>query len=562
MSRDARMSSSQSERPTHKLYYVGIYARLSRLQSRAGSEVFHRAQESRDYQGVEDSTSIENQISMLTKFISMMPGWIETRTYIDENVSGVNFNRQGFSDMMEDIRAGAINLVLVKDLSRFGRNYLEVGRYLEEELPGHGCRFVALSDGIDTETGENDIMPFLNAINDFYIRDVSKRIRSVARAKAKDGQRLSGTPPYGYDINPNERSRLVVDEYAAGVVREMFSLRAMGMGYAKIAGELNKKVILPPRLYYFQKRGRETKAVTTRTWTIRTVKLMLNNEVYIGNAVSLKRGTRSHRDGREYKRDESEWIRVENAHPPIINFEIWDKVQKLNQTARDNATYANAPQPRLFSGLVVCPDCKTKMGYAIHKETKKDGRVADFGGYICRTYSRSGQTACSSHRILERTLKTLVLGHIQETADKLTLDENKMLDTLKKRLVSDYKANKANFALQRKALEQQLYALENQIDQLYEDKVSGAISAETFASLVGSIEGRRAEAKSKLGSLKQTGVDMGLDDIAKWVALIKEKSTAIEVDRELLVSLIDKIEIGERVVVEGELTQDVQIFYK
>lgn len=535
---------------SHKLYNVGMYVRLS--------------QESKNYRNTDESYSIENQISIMKKFIGAMPSWIETRTYVDDGATGINFNRQGFRDMMADIKAGVINLVLVKDLSRLGRNYLEVGRYLEDVLPALGCRFVALADGIDTETGENDIIPFLNAINDFFVKDVSERIKSSIVAKAKDGQRLSGTPPYGYDINPNERSRLIIDEYAAEVVKKMFLLRATGMGYSKVAGELNKEGLLPPRLYYFQKQGRTTKAITTEVWTVRTVKLILNNEVYIGNTVSLKRGTRSYRDKRERRRDESEWIRVENTHPPIISTEVWDKVQKLNQVAKNNAIYADEPQQRLFAGLLICPDCNTKMGYVIHKETKKDGRMADFGGYICRTYSRSGQTVCSSHKISERRLKDLVMKHIQGIANNFTLNEKSMLDVLRKSIVGGYEANKTNMILQRKVLEQQLYTLENQIDQLYEDKVAGLISPETFVTLAGGIEERRIHAEGSLNNLKQTSqkADARLDDIAKWVALIKEKSASIEVDRELLTSLIEKIEIGERVMIENQLVQDVRIFYK
>ena len=203
-----------------KLYNVGIYIRLSRENTAYADG---------------DSMSIENQQSILSKVISMMPGWVETRTYIDNGASGGNFNRRGFRDMMTDVRNGDINLVLVHDLSRFGRNYLESGKYLEEELPSLGCRFVALTDGIDTDTGENDIMPFLNAMNDYYLKNISDRIKAVFHAKAKDGQKLTGTAPYGYMRNPDDNTRLIVDDYAAAVVRRIFEMRADGMGYTKIA---------------------------------------------------------------------------------------------------------------------------------------------------------------------------------------------------------------------------------------------------------------------------------------------------------------------------------------
>jgi len=187
-----------------KLYNVGIYIRLSKENAgRVGN----------------DSMSIETQQIMLSKFVDMMPGWVETRTYIDNGASGGNFDRQGFQDMMNDVRSGIINLVLAKDLSRFGRNYLEAGRYLEDELPSLGCRFVALSDGIDTETGENDIMPFLNAMNDHYLKSMSEKIKAAFVIKAQNGQRPLGIPPFGYMKSPADKSRLVIASIEAARAR-------------------------------------------------------------------------------------------------------------------------------------------------------------------------------------------------------------------------------------------------------------------------------------------------------------------------------------------------------
>ena len=549
---------------SHKLYNVGIYARLS--------------QESKNGRRSDESSSIENQIAMLSKFIDIMPGWIETRTYIDDGASGVNFDRRGFNDMMEDARQGIINLVLVKDLSRFGRNYLETGRLLEDELPALGCRFVALSDGIDTETGENDILPFLNAINDFYVRDVSERIKSVMVAKAKDGQKICATPPYGYARNPDDRSRLIIDNYAANVVRRMFKIRSEGGGYTKVAGELNKDGILPPRLYYYKKQGRETKAACTEAWTNRTVKLILNNEIYIGNTVSMKRGTRSYRDSREYWRDESEWIKAKNTHQPIIDLETWDKVQQFNQSAKavakkqrelqsrlhERTVSIGNIQSRLFAGLVLCPDCGSKMGYTKSTSKLADGSIATYGGYACRTFSRSGRVACSSHRISESSLKALVLGHIREMAEGLSLDETGMLETLRAKLLSGYKAEKAVMVKERRGLEQQLFQLESVMEQSFEDKVEGLISAEDFYAFVSETESQRSIIEERLHLLNQSlsEAEAKLNDISKWVSLIKEKSSLREVDRELLESLIDKIEVGERILIGNVLAQDVRIFYK
>jgi len=231
-----------------KLYNVGSYVRLSKENTFA------------------DSDSIENQQEMLSRFIAVMPGWIEQKCYIDSGFSGGTFDRPAFLEMMADVRGGLVNLVLVKDLSRFGRNYLEAGNYLENELPALGCRFVSLSEGIDTETGENDIIPFLNAMNDYYLKNLSERIKMVLTVKAKEGQKLSGAVPYGYLRSPDDHTRLIVDEYAAGVVKRIFECRAHGDSYAKITAMLNRENIMPPRLYYFDRQKRETPQVCTEMW--------------------------------------------------------------------------------------------------------------------------------------------------------------------------------------------------------------------------------------------------------------------------------------------------------
>jgi len=501
---------------------------------------------------------------MLQKFVSMMPDWIETRIYIDDGATGGNFNRKGFQDMMNDVRSGVINLVLVKDLSRFGRNYLEAGRYLEDELPSLGCRFVALTDNIDTESGENDILPFLNAINDFYIKDISKKIRSVMKEKAKSGHWLTGIPPYGYDRDANQRSQLIIDEYAATVVKRIFSLRASGMGYFKIVSLLNNDMILPPRLYHFHKQGRITKAIISETWTIFSVRTILHNEVYIGNTISLKRGTHSYRDKRTKKRDESEWIRVNNTHPPIISTNMWVDVQDVNRSSRKHYSTRRKPQISLFSGMLFCSNCGVSMGYKLRKVTKKDGTVSDYSSYYCRTHTKSGHATCSSHIIQEFKLKSLVLEHIQNLAVGLALDESDILARIKKSLLGNQNIDKIDQTCQRNLLEQKRDSLEYQIDQLYEKKIFGVLSAEKFAESIRNVELEQSVVKEMLEALNRDYKDVTttLDNITKWSNLIKEAATISELDREILTNLIDKIEIGERIVINNKLTQDVTIYYK
>ena len=533
-----------------KLYNVGMYIRLSR--------------ESTAYID-KDSMSIENQQAMMSKFIAMMPGWVEKRIYIDDGATGGNFNRQGFQDMMADVRQGIINLVLVQDLSRFGRNYLEAGKYLEDELPSLGCRFVALSDSIDTEDGENDIMPFLNAMNDYYLKNLSDRIKTVLTAKAKDGQKLSGTVPYGYDRNPHEHTRLIVDDYAAGIVKQIFELRATGMGYSAIAGVLNKENILPPRLYYYQRQNREadTRTDCSKIWKDATIKAILANELYIGNTVAFKKKSRSYRDNRSVWRDESEWIRTNKTHTPIIDADLWQTVQQINENVKKQFANRRQDKPSLFSGIVVCADCQINMAYSFDLRHYAN-KTVEHGAYTCRTHTSSGRTTCSSHRISERNLKKLVLDNIKEQAERITLNKNGMLDALLQRLVGFHKTKRANTAKTRQELERRIKGIEVQLEQLYEDKVMGNISAETFTALAEKSEVQRKEMSDRLSQLTQAAeqAEVKTNDINRWMELVKEKSTLKEVDRDLLESLIEKIEIGEKRVVDGIKAQDVRIYYK
>lgn len=533
----------------NKKYNVAIYIRLSR--------------ESTNYRN-EDSFSIENQQAMLSKFITMMPGWVEKRIYIDNGASGANFKRKGFQDMIEDVRQGIINLVLVKDLSRFGRNYLETGKFLEEKLPALGCRFVALSDGVDTETGENDIAPFLNAMNDFYIKNLSDRVKSVLTAKAKDGQKVSGIAPYGYARDQEENTRLIVDEYAAGVVRRIFEIRAKGVGYAAITKILNKDNVLPPRLYYFRRQNRVTNAICSDTWSIRTVKLILNNEIYIGNTISFKRRVRSYRDNRVVQNYENDWIKVENTHKPIIGKGLWQTVQQINNAAKERFAGSREPQLSLFSGILFCADCHTKMGYVVNTTRYKNGRIAKYGGYTCRTHTQSGGSLCSWHKLSERNLSELVLGHIKEMAGMIALDEGRMLQSLREQLIDAYKADKFKRIKEQRELEQQLYILETQLDQLYEDKVSGVISVNEFVAVMEKAEAQHLEIEDRLSTLTQAieQIEEKLGDINELLKLIKENSIPNEVDRNLIECLIEKIEIGESSVVDGVKKHDVRIFYK
>jgi len=527
-----------------KLYNVGLYLRLSR--------------ENTEYTGHE-SMSLENQESMLSKFIDLMPGWIEKRTYIDNGASGGNFDRQGFRDMMEDIRNEVINLVLVQDLSRFGRNYLETGRYLEEELPALGCRFVALHDGIDTADGENDILPFLNAMNDFYLKNISDKIKSVFVAKANAGHKLTGTPPYGFMRDPDNHTMLIVDEYAAEVVKRIFQMRADGLGYGKIVGVLNGDKIPPPRLYYYQRLNREPTDKCSKLWQLHALPTILRDEHYLGNTISF-RFAKNYRSSKMKRRKEDEWLRIPETHEAIIDTATWDKVQAVNERLSKWVENARPKQTYLFSGKIFCADCKVPM--MPNSEKRKDGERTN--RYSCKTYHVSGRQNCSRHGINEEVLKKIVLGNIQAHAAAIVLDEERMTAKLQKRLIGDYAVDRAESQRQLRELKQTLHNLDLKLEQLYEDKITKVITAETFNRLATAMEAERADISDKVTLLEQGAKETKerLGDMQNWIRLVKENAAVTDVDRNLLDTLIERVEIGESRIENGVKVQDVGIFYK
>ena len=531
-----------------QLYNVGLYIRLSR--------------ENTEYAG-HDSTSLENQEAMLSKFISMIPGWVEKRTYIDNGASGGNFNRQGFRDMMEDIRSGTINLVLVQDLSRFGRNYLETGRYLEEELPALGCRFVALADGIDTADGENDLMPFLNAMNDFYLKNLSDRIKSVFEAKAKAGHKLTGVAPYGFMRDPDNHTMLIVDEYAAGIVKRIFEMRAEGLGYGKIVGVLNSENILPPRLHYYKRQNREPSANCSEMWQIHAIPRILHDEHYLGHTISL-RYTRNYRSSKSRTRKQEDWLKVTDTHTAIIDTDLWDKVQKVNERLSKWTENARKPQSYLFSGKIFCADCQVAMMSQSQKREGKNTSHERRSTYSCKSYHVSGRQKCSRHGINEDVLKKIVLDNIQSYAAAITLDEERITAELRKRLIGDLSADKAEAQKELAKLKHELHTLDVTLEQLYEDKITGTITAETFATLAAKTEAKRNEVSERVMRSEQgtqeTKARMG--DIQNWIHLVKENAAVTNIDRSLLDTLVERVEIGVSKVENGVKVQDVRIVYK
>lgn len=528
-----------------KKYKVGIYVRLSKDDERAG-----------------ESVSIENQKLMLMKYCEEQ-SWNDCSVYCDDGVSGTTFDRPGVSQLIEDAKEGRINLILVKDLSRFGRNYIQVGQFTDYLFPMIGVRFIALNDGVDTLHSDNDIMPFRNLLNEFQSKDTSKKIKAVKQTHAKLGNYLGCYIPYGYRASPEDKHKFVIDETAAEVVRKMFAYRRQGFGFRKIAGLLNEEHILPPRDYYYQMNGREDRGRRNHLWNDVTVRKMLRNEVYIGHMVQNRRGTLSYKNKKQIDKPKEEWIRVEHTHEAIIDMDTWNACLEVDGRNFKPRPTKDTNEPSLFGGLLRCKDCGFAMRYSQETHTYPKKGLVKYISYMCGNYSRNGKGACSAHIIYLNPLSELVLDDIRRRAKCVLEDEDRvrreLLESKSRQGDRQQKADKSTL----KATEKRLGELERLTQALYEDKVLGSVPEAVFKSLMAKYEAERVEKQELVQALKQRLTDTAKDerDIEQYLQSIRKYVAIEQLDREMLLELIHYIEIGERKELDGQKFRDIIIHY-
>ena len=532
---------------TEKTYNVGIYCRLSNDDERDG-----------------ESVSIENQKLLLQSYVRQM-GWNEIDVYIDDGYTGTNFNRPGVQRLIEDAKAKRINLILVKDLSRFGRNYIEFGQYTDYLFPSFGCRFIALNNGIDTmsNNGSTDVMCFLNLFNEFYSRDTSKKVKAVKRACAENGKFMGTYPAYGYKRDPEDKHHLVIDEDTAPIVRRIFSMRAAGTGFMAIAIQLNEEGIPSPGMLYYQRKGKEDPRRVNHKWADATVKNIVRNEVYIGNMVQGKTGTMSYKNKKLISKPEDEWIRVEGTHEPIISRDVWDTVQSIDQKrVRKNA--ASDGIRSIFSGLVYCADCGFKMRNHTEKFTYKDGTPGRYSSFICGNYARSGKSACTIHTIYENALEQIVLEDIREKARFAAHDPEQLVRHIVSLKEKEAHSRRISCEQEFKAVKARLDELERLMQSLYEDKYSGAVPQSVFQTLMRKYEAERAEKAEALPELERRvrAAAENCQDAGRWAEIIRQYTELTKLDESILFALVDRIEVGEAQKVRGVRVRDVKVYYR
>lgn len=494
-------------------------------------------------EGKRRSDSITNQQSLIRDFIESHPDIRLAAERFDDGYSGTNFNRPAFIELIEDVKADRTNCIIVKDLSRFGREYIETGRYIQRIFPAMGIRFIAINDHYDSLDGENQssqiYLPFKNLVNDSYSRDTSIKIRSHLQIKRKQGEFIGAFAVYGYRKDEGDKNRIVVDEYAAGIVRKIFEWKLEGVSQQRIAMRLNEGGE-PSPLEYKKAMGAKYQSSFKKKdialWSAVTVGRILKNEIYTGVLVQGKRTTPNHKVKNAVYLKESEWIRVEGTHEPIISRDTFQMVRGL--LGKDLRVAPNRETVYLFSGLLVCGDCKETL---IRKAAVSNGK--EYAYYICSTNHSAG--SCSSHRISEAFLYEIVLNllnkHIEAVAALQNLFKNVRFseEQKKKVIAADTRLCFLNEELQKyKRLKMSVY--EN-----YAEKVIGREEYEQYGKAYA--EHMEATIKS-IGAVKTEIGTLMADDGSglEWTKAFLANRKLEKLDRKLLVMLIDQCVIYEK----------------
>lgn len=492
---------------------------------------------------------------MLAKYVEER-GWTVSGYYIDDGYSGTTFNRPDFLRMLSDIENKKVNMVITKDLSRLGRDYIQTGYYLEVYFPQKNIRYIALNDNIDTLGNDNDIAPFKNILNEMYAKDISKKIRAAFRSKAENGEFIGAVAPFGYKKHPENKNLLIIDQEAADVVKRAFEMALEGSGLNKIARVFNTEGILNPTMYKRQQGMayvNNQRLLGTTYWTNSTIRKILTNVVYTGVMAQGKQRTKSFKCKRKVSCDENDWIVVEGTHEPIISLETWDAVQKLLSVRKRPMADGEA---HIFTGLVKCIDCGRFMSL---------GRKANgYRYFVCGTYKNYGPDYCKRHGIRYDYLHDIILNDIKYHAELAKYDE----DAIVAKLVSAESFNRTGTESKLKselqAFESRIREIDLVFRQLYEDRIKGNIPENRFLQLSQHYEDEQAGIKSKREELLErlNAFETTSKDVSYWANTIKRYTCLEELNKGILGELVEKILIGHRKVMEGHAVQEVQIVYK
>lgn len=519
---------------------TALYCRLSRDDELAG-----------------DSNSICNQKSMLEKY-AIDNGFDNREFFVDDGYSGTNFDRPDWQRLMEYVDAGKIGTVIVKDMSRLGRDYLKVGMYTEMVFPNADVRFIAINNGVDSDNqSDNDMTPFINIFNEFYAKDTSRKIRAVLKAKGEAGKPLSASPPYGYVKDPADKNHWIVDEEAANVVREIFRLCVQGYGIAQIANILHDRHIMNPSAYAVS-RGRCTPGRRNVSgdyeWHPATIARILSRQEYLGKTVNFRTYRKNYKQKRRFERDSSEWKIFENTHEAIIDQETFDIVQRIRDGRRRLTPMG---EPNLLSGMLFCPDCGQKMS-----QSRTRNRNRELDKFVCSSH-RKGRTGCKSHFIRNSAIENILLQAIRNVVAYAKEHEEELVALLMKK--SKTTADRALRAA-RKEMEQsesRMRKLDTLIQRLYEDNVDGKVSDERFGKLTATYEEEQHTLTARVKELKAL-IAKETEDTANvnaFLSIVKRYTDIPELTAEIVREFIEKVYVSHPEKVNGKSIQEVCIVW-
>ena len=503
-----------------------------------------------------ESYSIGNQKKLLAK-VAKEKGYTNLVHFLDDGISGVTMNRPGFVEMICQLEQGKAAAVFVKDLSRLGRNYIEVGRLTEEFFPDHDIRLVAVSDNIDTAEGENELAPIRNLFNEWYARDISKKRRISNKIKGNAGEPM-GQPPYGYIKDPNDPKHWIVDDEAAQVVRRVYSMTLEGFGTEQIAAQLEKDDVLTPRAYWLTKgikRPGKGKQQPPTKWNSSTITKILSLQEYCGDILNFKTYSKSYKNKKRIDNDRENWVVFQDVHEAIIERAVYEQVQQKRGKIRKRRT--NNGEHNMFSGLLVCADCGSNLHFHFNQGNP------EIKYFNCSNYKGNRGTCTSTHYVRVDFLEEVVLGEIRRLTKFASLYEDEFVKAV---IGHSQQAEQTDRKLKEKEL-RTLLARDEELDglfeRIYEDNVPGKLSDDRFAKMSRRYEDEQKELAEKIKKLrseieKQSSRSMTTD---MFIGLVRKYTRARKLTPRMLNELVEKIEVFNAEKIDGVWEQRLRIHY-
>ncbi len=525
---------------------IGIAALYCRLSRDDGTE--------------SESNSIGNQKKLLSQKAKEM-GLTNTKYYVDDGYTGTNFNRPGFQQLIDDIEIGLVSAVMVKDLSRLGRDYVSVGNYTDSYFPEHNVRFIAVNDAIDSDEGESEIAPFKNILNEMYARDISKKIRSSHRLRGSMGEPLS-QPPYGYIKSPENKKKWIIDPEAATVVKSIFKMCLDGKGNETIARELQENKVLIPMAYWRSKglnRGGKKTQTNPYKWCKTTIQKILSQQEYCGDIINFKTYSKSFKNKRRIENSKENWAVFKDINEPIIDRETFETVQKFISKTKRRAPKKENGERSIFNGLIYCGDCHSKMRYhtstsnkEIHYFTCSDNKVDYRGKCPGRHYVRAD------------ALEEVVKLELRRLVEMLEIDESYFAQLLLRKNDEEREKDKKFLELELQKAIARSGTVSQLYEKLYEDNVIGKVSDEWFVELSHKYEKERMDLKAKIADTRYRIEELknNNSEYGKFISAIRRFMQMDNLTSPLLRELIDHIDIFETEGTGKSRTQRIVIYYR